>query len=43
MVIQKYLLRKKKAYVAFIDFEKAFGLIPYEKIKADLVIIWFEW
>ena len=31
-VIQKYLLREKKVCVAFIDFEKAFGLISYEKL-----------
>ena len=30
--IEKYLLREKKVCVAFIDFEKAFGLISYEKL-----------
>ena len=31
-VIQKYLLHKKKLYVAFIDFKKAFDLISYAKL-----------
>ena len=31
-VIQKYLLHKKKLYVAFIDFKKAFDLISYTKL-----------
>ena len=30
--IEKYLLRKKKLYVAVIDFEKAFGLVSYKKL-----------
>ena len=31
-VIQKYLLHKKKLYVAFTDFKKAFDLISYAKL-----------
>ena len=41
-VIQKYLLHKKKLYVAFIDFKKAFDLISYTKVMADFVKTWFE-
>ena len=31
-VIRKYLLHKKKLYIAFIDFKKAFDLISYAKL-----------